>query len=95
MMTRKHYIAFADALHYVKPTLPVCPPKEHKLALHYMRKQWTDCVLEVMSVLQSDNPRFDKGQFMDWVENGNPSEAKLAAIKARAIDALVDRDRNV
>jgi hypothetical protein len=85
MMTRKHYIAFADALHYVKPT--------HTQPV--MNAQWVCTVNAVMSVLASDNPRFDKGRFMEWAENGNPSKARLAAIKARAINALVDRDRSI
>ena len=74
-MTRKDYIKLAQALHFVKPSMPVCPPKDHKIALQYMSKQWSDTVMELIPVLKSDNPRFDGAKFLHACLDGIPSKA--------------------
>jgi len=51
-MTRKDYVAIADALRNVKPT-----------ASHVWELQWKSDRVALANVFAADNPRFDRDRF--------------------------------
>lgn len=63
MMTRKDYIAFAEALRDVKLALAgfLETPRHTRREM----ATWQACVVRVADVLADDNPRFDRERFFD------------------------------
>jgi hypothetical protein len=75
-MTKKHFEALADALHYVKPSNPVVRPTDHKIALACMTTMWVDAVDAIASVCGQENPRFDHSRFYHRADHGHNLTAK-------------------
>lgn len=75
-MSKKHFIALADALKANYPINPVSTPKDHKLAKIYQIKQWEYDVSAIADVCQAQNPRFNRERWLGYIrgENGPNGE---------------------
>ena len=62
-MTKKDFEAIAAQLKYVKPTNPLSTPRNHRLVLESMSKQWVWAVDAIADALATSNPRFDRARF--------------------------------
>lgn len=61
-MTKKHFIALADALRGTRPDM------EDNHAPHLLaRQQWRDDVRAVADFCQAQSPRFKRERWMDYV----------------------------
>ena len=59
-MTKKHYIAFANAMSEARPS-------QHSRSEY---RGWAECARAVVKVLQNDNPRFDGEKFLLALDEG-------------------------
>ena len=62
-MTRKHYIALAEALRTERPFEDGEDYFRHSEWRKGASDEWHTIVLRIASVLAADNPRFDKQRF--------------------------------
>lgn len=63
-MTRKDYVALAEALRRVKPLVPIDTAEGRiQYALAFQRDLWEATVESVQMTLAADNPRFDADRF--------------------------------
>lgn len=61
-MTRKDYIALAEALHHSKPIPGAYEATENEDKM--MLAQWREDVRAIAVVLGADNPRFEHSKFL-------------------------------
>ncbi len=59
-MTRKDYVALAEALHSAQVSSETITFKGHDWA----QAVWEDCRDQIADVLAADNPRFDRERFV-------------------------------
>lgn len=81
-MSKKDFEAIADALHFVKPSNPVCKPAEFAVRLDAMTRQWISTLNEVSKVLAASNSRFSLGRFEHRAEYGHNLTQKCCGKKA-------------
>jgi len=60
-MTRKDYVALAEALHGAKPVPMAYQSAE---AWEIGNVYWRECMIAISDVLAADNPRFDRERFI-------------------------------
>jgi len=75
-MTKKHFIALADALKAIKPTLP---PESQSLS--YVMAvgrdaQWQATVDAIGSLCAQDNPSFDRQLWIGYINGTNTANGK-------------------
>lgn len=59
MMSRKHYVAIAKAMAYVKPSQQARPQ-----GFKQRTEAWATTVVALVEVFEKDNPNFDRARFL-------------------------------
>jgi len=71
-MTKKHFIALADAVARAKPSGPICPDDHEDELINAAYFQWEADRDMLADFCQAQNPGFDRARWLGYIagENG-------------------------
>lgn len=71
-MTKKHFVALAQALHSVNPSLS--PDRVSDSEYAATKLVWLACVWAVVEVCEAQNKHFDAERFVNYCETGRQTK---------------------